>query len=60
MTAAEVDTNSDGQLSEEELSILTIPQLRALAAEKGYTVTGRTKAELIASILAAQAAEGET
>ena len=57
VTAATADTNSDGELSEEELSALTVAQLRALAAELGITLTKTKKAEIIAEILAAQAAE---
>ena len=59
VTAATADTNSDGELSEEELSALTVAQLRAIAAEKGYTLTKTRKAEIIAEILAALAAEAE-
>lgn len=51
MTAAEVDVSSDGLLSDEELNVLTITQLKALAAELGYTVTKRTKADIIEEIL---------
>ena len=57
VTAAAADSNEDGELSEEELSALTVAQLRAIAAEKGYTLTKTKKAEIIAEILAAQAAE---
>ena len=53
VTAAAADTNSDGELSEEELSALTIAQLRAIAAEKGITLTKTKKADIIAEILAA-------
>ena len=59
VTAAAADTDSDGELSEEELSALTIAQLRAIAAEKGITLTKTKKAEIIAEILAALAAEAE-
>lgn len=44
-------------MSEEELSALTVRQLKALAAELGYTITATTKAAIIAEILAAQAAD---
>ena len=57
MTAAAADTDSDGELSEEELSALTVAQLRAIAAEKGITLTKTKKAEIIAEILAALAAD---
>lgn len=59
VTAAAADTNSDGELSEEELSALTVAQLRAIAAEKGITLTKTKKADIIAEILAALAAEAE-
>lgn len=52
MTAA-ADSNSDGTLTEEELTALTIAQLRELAAEKGITLTATLKADIIAEILAA-------
>ncbi len=59
VTAAAADTDSDGELSEEELSALTVAQLRAIAAEKGITLTKTKKAEIIAEILAALAADAE-
>lgn len=59
VTAATADTDSDGELSEEELSALTVAQLRAIAAEKGITLTKTRKAEIIAEILAALAAAAE-
>lgn len=55
ITAAEADTNSDDVLSEDELNALTVAQLKAIAAEKGYTITKTKKADIIAEILAAQA-----
>ena len=57
VTAATADTNEDGELSEAELSALTVAQLRAIAAEKGITLTKTKKADIIAEILAALAAE---
>lgn len=57
MTAAEIDTDSDGIFSESELEALTIAQLKAFAAEKGYTVTKRTKADIIDEILLQQLLE---
>lgn len=54
MTVAEADLNSDGKLSEEELSALTIAQIKAMATELGYTITARTKAEIIAQFLEQQ------
>lgn len=52
ITAAEADTDSDDVLSEEELNALTVAQLKAIAAEKGYTITATRKADIIAEILA--------
>lgn len=49
-----MDTDHNGALSEEELNALTKAQIRTVADEKGYTVTGTTKAELITSFLSAQ------
>ena len=48
---AQADQDSDGELTEAELTALTIAQLRALAAEKGITLTATTKAAIIAEIL---------
>ena len=47
-------------LSEDELSSLTVAQLRALASEMGITLTATRKADIIAEILAAQSAAAET
>ena len=41
-------------LTEDELTALTIAQLRALAEEKGIKLTATRKADIIAEILAAQ------
>jgi len=41
-------------LSEEELSALTINQIKAIAAEKGYTITATRKADIIAQFLEQQ------
>ena len=54
MTFEEADTNSDNSLSESELQALTIAQLKAVAAELGYTITARKKADIIAEILEQQ------
>lgn len=40
-----------------ELSSLTISQLRALAQERGYTITATKKADIIAEIEAQQEAD---
>lgn len=52
MTYSEADTDSDGTLSEAELNALTVAQLKAIAKEKGYTLTATRKADIIAEILA--------
>jgi len=54
ITAAEADTDSDGQLSEDELNALTIAQIKTLAAELGYTITATKKADIIAEFLQQQ------
>lgn len=59
MTLEEADTNSDNELSREELEALTVAQLKALAQELEITLTATTKAEIIAEILAAQEANEE-
>jgi len=59
MTVEEADTNSDNELSQEELEALTVAQLKALAQELEITLTATTKAEIIAEILAAQEANEE-
>lgn len=46
--------DSDGKLSESELSALTISQIKAIGREKGYTLTASKKADLIAEFLEAQ------
>lgn len=40
-----------------ELSSLTISQLKALATEKGYVITAKRKADIIAEIKEQQEAE---
>lgn len=54
ITAAEADTDSDGQLSEDELNALTIAQIKTLAAELGYTITATKKADIIAEFIQQQ------
>lgn len=59
VTLAEADANEDGEYSEEELRALTKAQLLELAETlnvEGLT-SSNTKAEIIAAILEAQAAE---
>jgi len=50
------DSDGDGTLSESELSALTVAQLREVATDMGLTLTSTRKADIIAEILAAQAA----
>lgn len=54
VTFEEADTDEDNTLSESELQALTIAQIRAIAAEKGYTITASRKADIIAEFLAQQ------
>ena len=54
VTFEEADTDGDNTLSESELQALTIAQLKAVAAEKGYTITKTRKADIIVEILAQQ------
>jgi hypothetical protein len=49
----EIDTDESGTISEEELTALTVAQLKAYAAEKGITLTATRKADIVAEILAA-------
>lgn len=51
---AEADTDEDGTFTEEELTALTIAKIKALAKEKGYTITATKKADIIAEFLAQQ------
>jgi hypothetical protein len=57
-TDEEIDTDESGTISEDELTALTVAQLKAYAAEKGITLTKTKKADIIAEILAAQNSEG--
>ena len=56
MAGAYRGTNKEEE-SSIELSSLTISQLRALAQERGYTITATKKADIIAEIEAQQEAE---
>lgn len=57
----EIDPEYQETYTEAELNALTISQIETIAKAKGYTLTGSTKAEVIASFLAAQeTAEGST
>lgn len=53
---AGADEDSSGDYSEEELEALTIAEIKQLATSLEYTITGNTKAALIASFLEAQEA----
>ena len=55
--ADEADTDSDGELEPEELSTLTLAQLRYVAADRGYEITKTKKADIIAEILTAEAVD---
>lgn len=59
MISSTADTDEDGELSEEELTALTVAQLKALAGEKGIRLTATKKADIIAEILAALADDSE-
>lgn len=54
----EIEDKYEETYTEEELNALTIAQIEMIASEKGYTLTGSTKAEKIASFLTAQSAAG--
>ena len=57
MTVATADTDSDG-LEESELTALTKAQLRQVAADGGYDLTGATtKTAMITAILTASAVD---
>lgn len=60
MTVSGADSDTDGELSEEELMALTVSQLKAVAAEMGITLTATKKADIVAEILEAQAAAAGT
>lgn len=51
---AEADDDESGLLTQTELNALTIAKIKALAKEKGYTITQTTKANIITEFLAAQ------
>ncbi len=51
---AGADEDKSGDYDEEELKKLTIAEIKELAESLGYTISGSTKAELIASFLEAQ------
>lgn len=51
---AEADTDEDGTFTEEELTALTIAQIKALATERGYAITATKKADIITEFLEQQ------
>jgi 6-phosphogluconolactonase/glucosamine-6-phosphate isomerase/deaminase len=51
---AAADADQSGDYDAEELATLTIAEIKALAESLSYTITGTTKAQLIASFLEAQ------
>lgn len=56
---AEADSDESGTLTEEELNALTVAKLKTLAQENGITLTATKKADIIAEILAALAAQSD-
>lgn len=52
----EIEEEYQQTYTEDELNALTIAQIETIAAAKGYTLTGSTKAEKITSFFAAQTA----
>lgn len=54
----EIGDDFEETYTEEELNALTVAQIETIAKAKGYTLTGSSKAEKIASFLAAQTAAG--
>ena len=55
MSEADVDTDEDSVIEQEELEALTVAQLRAFAEDHAITLTATKKADIIAEILAALA-----
>lgn len=57
-TAASISTPADGNYlySEGQLLTMTIEEIRAIAAERGYTIEGETLEQLVSSFLTAQTA----
>jgi hypothetical protein len=61
LSEADVDTDEDTVIEQEELEALTVAQLRAFAEDQNITLTATNKAGIITEILAAYtAAEGTT
>jgi len=59
LSEADVDTDEDSVIEEEELQALTVAQLRAFAEDQNITLTATKKADIIAEILAALADEDD-
>ena len=49
-------SNLDKVYTEEELNALTVNEIKAIATERGYSITSTTKADIIVEFLAAQSA----
>ncbi len=52
----EIEEEYQAEYTEEELTALTIDQIKTIAAAKGYTITKTVKSEIITEFLAAQTA----
>lgn len=55
----EADADESGLYTQEELTAMTIAQIKVIAADNGYRITQTTKANIIAEFLAAQTAAVE-
>ena len=55
----EADADESGLYTQEELTAMTIAQIKVIAADKGYTITQTLKANIITEFLAAQTAAVE-
>lgn len=51
MTASSPRSIASGNYTESDLSVKTIAEIKALAEEKGYTITATKKADIIAEFL---------
>lgn len=49
---------NDSRYTQAELEAMTVAQIKALAAERGYSVTKTVKAEIIAEFLTQQEGAG--
>lgn len=48
------DSSSPATYTAEELETMTIAQIKALASDRGYTITASKKADIIAEFIAQQ------